>query len=56
MYFRVVEGEELYGLVVEVEEVCFFLVVGCFLSVAWVVSSGPLPQRAQSGISAKHAL
>ena len=36
-------GEELFWLVVEVEKVCFFLVVGCFLPVAWVVSSSPLP-------------
>ena len=32
MYLLVVEGEELFGLVVELEEVCFFLV-----PVAWVV-------------------
>ena len=30
MYFYVVEGEELFGLVDEVEEVCFFWLLGVF--------------------------
>ena len=34
MYFWVVEGEELFGLVVEVEDVCFFPVVWGFVPVA----------------------
>ena len=37
VYFLVVEGEELFGLVVEVEEVCFVLVAGGFVPVAEVV-------------------
>ena len=36
MYFLVVAGEELFGLVVEVEEVCFVLVAGGFVQVAGV--------------------
>ena len=37
MYFWVVEGEDLFVLVVGVEDVCFFPVVWGFVPVAWVV-------------------
>ena len=37
VYFLVVEGEESFGLVIEVEEVCFFLVAEGFVPVAGVV-------------------